>query len=441
MNTFETKAVEHFQAILRKKTVSNSDDPVYKKEFKAFLPLLKKLYPAVFSAVECQLINEFGILIHWKGKDSSLNPVVLMAHHDVVSDEGQQWLHPAFDAEIHDGYIWARGSVDNKEIFTAIFEAMELLIKDGFVPSRDVYFASSNCEEVAGDTMKHIVKWFRQNNITPEFVLDEGGAIMLDLPLGIKTPCAMIGVSEKGWGTFTLTATGKSGHYARISNKDNATVKIAKAVEKISKNPMPAVLNSAVEGMLENLAPFVEGPVGTALKNVKLLKPAVKKVMESIPDTAAMISSKFTVTEIKAESEKPGTVPATATATLKMRVAPHDNINNITEHINKTVGDLATVTVENFVAAPAISSHKTDSFAYIEKTIKKVFPDVGVAPFILDAMTDSRDFAPICKEVYRFGAFRINNEQFDSVHNANERMEIDVFLKSIEFYKEFILGI
>lgn len=441
MENFNEKAIERFQAILRKKTVSNSDDPVYKEEFASFLPLLKELYPAVFSVVDCQLINEFGILIHWKGKNPSFAPVVLMAHHDVVSDEGQQWQHPAFEAEIHDGYIWARGSIDNKEIFTAILEAMELLINEGYTPVRDIYFASSNCEEVAGDTMKHIVEWFRQNNIKPEFVLDEGGAIMTDLPLGIKTPCAMIGVSEKGWGTFKLTATGKSGHYAKIDDKDNANIKLAKAVAKISANPMPALINSALEGMLENLAPFVDGPVSAVLKNIKVFKPVVKKVMEGIPDTAAMIRSKITVTEISAESEKAGYVPETATATLKMRIAPHDSINKILKHIDSVVGDLAKVSVENFTEAPAISSHKTKSFAYIEETIKSVFPGIGVAPFILDAMTDSRDFAPICNEVYRFGAFRINNEQFSSVHNEDERIEVDVFLKSIEFYKAFIKGL
>lgn len=441
MEALKMKAVEHFQALLRVKTVSNSKDEIYKEEFAAFLPLLKELYPAVFSVVECQLINGYGILMRWKGKDPSLDPVVLMAHHDVVSDEGQEWKHPAFAAEIHDGYIWARGSVDNKEIFTAIFEAMEELINDGYTPPRDIYFASSDCEEFAGDTMKYIVEWFRQNKIKPQFVLDEGGAIMTDLPLGIKTPCAMIGVSEKGWGTFKLVATGKTGHYARIDDKDSAPVKLSKAIEKISANPMPSVINSALVGMLENLAPFVEGPVGPILKNIKIFKPIVKKVMETIPDTAAMISSKISVTEIDATAEKAGHVAETATATIKMRIAPHDNINTILEHFNKLIDGLATISVDNVNLPPQISDHKTKSFAYIEKTIKSVFPEVGVAPFILDAMTDSREFASICNEVYRFGAFRINNEQFDSVHNADERIEIDVFLKSIEFYKAFIGGL
>lgn len=441
MGNFDTKAVERFQAILRKKTVSNSDDPVYKEEFTSFLPLLKELYPAVFATLDCQLINEFGILMHWKGKNSSLAPIVLMAHHDVVSDEGQDWLHPAFEAEIHDGYIWARGSVDNKEIFTAILEAMEILINEGYTPVRDIYFASSNCEEIAGDTMKHIVEWFRQNNIKPEFVLDEGGAIMTSLPLGIKTPCAMIGVSEKGWGTLKITATGKSAHYSKINDKDSAPVKLAKALEKISANPMPAVINPALEGMLENLSPYVDGPVGPVLKNIKIFKPIVKKVMEGIPDTAAMIRTKIAITKIEATDEKEVRVPETATATLKMRIAPHDSIQDIIGHIEKLIGGLAQVSVESLTPPPPISSHKTDSFAYIKKTINKVFPDVGVAPFILDAFTDSKDFAPICDEVYRFGAFRINGEQFDSVHNANERIEVDVFLKSIEFYKAFIEGI
>ena len=127
-------ALENFQKIVRVKTVSNKDDEIYKEEFRSFLPLLKELYPETFKVVECQLINEFGILICWKGKNSTRKPVVLMAHHDVVSDEGQGWQHPAFEAEIIDGVIWGRGTIDNKCIFTAILEAMEGLIRDGFTP-------------------------------------------------------------------------------------------------------------------------------------------------------------------------------------------------------------------------------------------------------------------------------------------------------------------
>ena len=124
----QQKSVERFQAIVRKKTISDRNGNIDREVFDSFLPMLKEIYPEVFAVVESQLINEYGILIRWKGKNSALAPVVLMAHYDVVSDKDQDWKHPAFAAEIHDGVVWGRGTIDNKCIFTGILEGMEKLI-------------------------------------------------------------------------------------------------------------------------------------------------------------------------------------------------------------------------------------------------------------------------------------------------------------------------
>ncbi len=436
----ETRAVERFQAMIRKKTVSSKDGNFDKEEFASFLPMLKEMYPEVFAVVEAQLINEYGILLRWKGKSEKLNPVVLMAHHDVVSDEGQEWLHPAFEAEIHDGCIWGRGSIDTKCLVAGVLEAMDELIAKGFTPERDIYFASSNCEEIGGDTMPKIVDWFRSEGITPEFVLDEGGAIMSSLPMGIKTPFAMVAVSEKGWATVKLTANStNAAHGAKSTGKTDtpATVKLVRALGCLDKSPMKPVLSSAMEGMLESMAPYVSPPLNFVFKNVKSFAPVIKKVMAGNADTAAMISSVINIVGIDAPSKK-GVSPEEAVAELKIRIAPHDSFNSILDHIKETVGDDITVSVENLSLAPPISDHKTDAFELIKRTVQKVFPDVGVSPFILNAGTDSRHFAGICKKVYRFGAFRLDDELFSTVHGANERMPVKDYLKCIEFYTVLI---
>ena len=247
------RAVERFQAMLRKRTVSDKDGNFDREVFASYLPMLKEMYPTVFEVVESQLINEFGIVLKWKGKNSALNPVVLMSHYDVVGDEGQDWKHPAFEAEIHDGVIWARGSIDTKGLLAATLEAMEKLIAEGYTPPRDIYYCSSNCEEVAGDTMPKIVDWFVENNIKPWFVLDEGGAIMQDLPMGIKTPFAMVAVSEKGWATVKLKATAQGAAPAAKATKANSKLsapqKIVKALAALEKSPTKSTITGQLEGM------------------------------------------------------------------------------------------------------------------------------------------------------------------------------------------------
>lgn len=429
MTAENKKSLENYQAIIRAKTISDKNGNFDREVFDAFMPMLKEMYPAVFSKVSAQLMNEYGIFLHWKGKNSELQPVVLMGHYDVVSDENQDWEHPAFEAEIHDGYVWGRGSVDNKCVFTGILEAMERLAKTDFMPERDIYFAASNCEEVAGETANIIAKWFEDNNIRPWFVLDEGGAIMKELPMGIKNPFAMVGVSEKGWGTVKITTT-----------KPKACEKLVKALDKLEKSPMPSQMTPALEGMLGCFADYVGAPLNFVFKNLAVLKPVVKKAMESTSETAAMIRSTYTITSIDAVHPE-GKIAEKATATLKLRIAPHDSFETMFAHIKSVLGDSVEYECDNILNPPPVSDHNTQSFDYIKSVVNKVFPGVGVSPFILDAFTDSRSFKNVCKEIYRFGAFSIDNAQFASVHNANEKLGVDVFLKSIDFYEEFIRGI
>lgn len=437
------EAVSRFRQLIRIKTVSAKDGNFDKEEFAKFLPLLKELYPDAFSVLEAELINGFGILLKWKGKTAS-NPMVLMAHHDVVSDEGQEWTYPAFEAEIHDDCVWGRGTIDTKCIIAAILEGMNDLAKEGFVPERDIYFASSNCEEIGGDTMPKIVEVFEQRGVQPGFVLDEGGAIMSSLPMGIKTPFAMIALSEKGWATLKLTAKAKNAaHGAKATSagdKVSAPVKLMRALNKLEDSPSKATITPALEGMLQSFAPHVSGPLNKVFENVAYLKPVIKKAMESNADTAAMIRSAIIINGYEATPVN-GATPETATATVKVRIAPQDTLDEILAHIKKVIGKDITVEVTDKSEPPRISDYKTEAFDYIKETVKKVFPDVGVSPFILNAGTDSRHFTKICDKIYRFGAFRLDDDLFATVHSANERMPIKDYLKMVEFYTELMRGL
>ena len=437
------QAISRFQEMIRKKTISDKGEDTYKEEFEGYYALLKEMYPAVYSTVENIRDGQRGILIRWKGKNPKLDPVVLMAHHDVVSDEGQNWKHPAFNAEIHDDCIWGRGSIDTKCLIGGIYEAWEALINEGYTPERDIYFASSDCEEVAGKTMPEIVEWFKENKIKPHFILDEGGAIMSNLPMGIKTPFAMVAMSEKGWAKLRLTAKSKTsahGAKASASEKVSAPVKLIRALNALEKNPVPAVMTDAVEEMLRSFAPYIDGPVSKVLKNIKIFKPVVKKVLESNADTAAMIASAINVTKLEAGNEK-GSVPDTAAAELSLKIAPHDTVDGVIAHIRKVIGNGIEIEELKRSDPPRISEFNTESFALLKSTVKKVFPDVGVSPFILNAGTDARHFSPICSRIYRFGAFRLNDDLFGTVHGADERMPVKDYLKCIEFYYELIKGI
>ena len=192
-------AVERFCELLRIPTVSRENIAERDDEpFNQWIPTLQRLYPHFFKVAELTRVDDFGMLLRWPGADSALDPIVMMAHQDVVPVEGQDWKHDPFGAEIIDGEIWARGSLDTKCIVSAFLEAAEHLIAQGFVPPRDVWFFSSDGEEIAAPTATHAVQWLREHNIHPYMVLDEGGAVVENVFPGVKQPCGLIGIAEKG---------------------------------------------------------------------------------------------------------------------------------------------------------------------------------------------------------------------------------------------------
>ena len=130
----------------------------------------------------------------------------------MVPVEEENWSRPAFDALIEDGVMWGRGTLDTKVTFNGILSAAENLIRQGFRPENDVYFAFSGGEEINGPGAEHIVAYFREQGIALKMVLDEGGAVVEDVFPGVKGQCALIGIAEKGLLNLEYTVSGAGGH-------------------------------------------------------------------------------------------------------------------------------------------------------------------------------------------------------------------------------------
>ena len=129
-------SIERFVGALKIATVSYADRSVmdYGK-FRVYMDYIKDSYPLVHRNLELEHIGEYNFLYHWKGLDSGLKPIVLMAHYDVVPVENEDaWEKPPFGGIVEDGYIWGRGSLDDKLSMIGILEAVEILCKRGFSP-------------------------------------------------------------------------------------------------------------------------------------------------------------------------------------------------------------------------------------------------------------------------------------------------------------------
>ena len=206
-------AVSALQQLVRCKTVSNVDHSLENDaEFEKLIALLPKLYPDIWNACEFTRFPDRGILLHWKGKASD-KPSVMMAHYDVVPvDDAYLWEKDPFCGDIEDGVLWGRGTLDTKVTMNGALSAANNLVKQGFQPAQDIYFAFSGGEEVNGNGAPNIVSYFEQNGIVPELVLDEGGAVVENVFPGVKEPCGMIGIAEKGIMDIEYVVASQGGH-------------------------------------------------------------------------------------------------------------------------------------------------------------------------------------------------------------------------------------
>ena len=327
-------AVERFCELLRIPTVSRENIAERDDEpFSQWIPTLQRLYPHFFNIAEITRIDDFGMLLRWPGADSALDPIVMMAHQDVVPVEGQDWKHDPFGAEIIDGEIWARGSLDTKCIVSAFLEAAEYLINQGFVPPRDVWFFSSDGEEIAAPTATHAVQWLREHNIHPYMVLDEGGAVATDAPLGVTEPVAMVGVSEKGHVDLTVTARADGGHASTPAANDACRL-LCRVCETISTNPGKPQLTPAVEATLTELGARSSATYQAIFGNLWLTRPAVTKIMAASPETSAMLRTTYALTQLEG-SNAHNVLPPVARANFNVRIAPFETIADAVERARK----------------------------------------------------------------------------------------------------------
>ena len=177
---------------------------------------LENTFPRVYSSLGHEVVGTNNLLFEWKGSDSALKPILLMGHQDVVPIERgteAKWTHPGFSGEIADGFIWGRGTMDDKQTIVGIMEAIELLLAKQFQPKRTVYLAFGQDEEIGGlEGAAKIAGPLKSRGVQLEFVLDEGGFISTGMVPGVSAPVAMIGTSEKGYLSLQLIVDGPGGH-------------------------------------------------------------------------------------------------------------------------------------------------------------------------------------------------------------------------------------
>ena len=431
----EKEYAEKLAEMVRFETVSYKGQ-IRRERFLEFHKILEKLFPLVHEKLEKTEIDG-SLLYYWKGRHSD-RPLVLMGHQDVVPAEGK-WEHEPFSGDIADGKIWGRGSADTKCSVMAFLQAVEELLKDGYVPEQDVYLSSSNTEEIGGDGCPKLVAEMKRRGVKPYIVNDEGGSIVTEPMAGLAGNFAMIGVLEKGQGNLKIIARSNGGH-SSYPPGNSPIVRLSKFVTDLSEHtPMKSAMNRQAREMFSKMAPY--GPFWMRLLfgNLWLFRPLLVCLMPSISSQAAALLRTTVAPTMQSGSDGCNVLPQEATLTLNLRYIPHQNM----EESNAAIRALAAkydLEVEEIDAYPAFDPVNTNSEAFklVESVIAEVFPKLPPIPYVMTGGTDARSYQEICDACIRFSPVVFGPAQMKGMHGLNENLDTYSLPGAVDYYKTLI---
>ncbi len=432
------RAVNCLQELIRCKTVSCDDSSKEDDaEFEKLIGLLPSLYPQVVNNCELKRFDGRALLFKWKGKADG-DPAVFMSHYDVVSVDEANWTKPPFDAVIENGELWGRGVIDTKATFNAVMFSVNKLIEDGFVPKNDVYLAFSGGEEVNGPGANNIVDYFVSIGVTPSLVLDEGGAVVNNVFPGVKKPCGMIGIAEKGCINLKYTVKSSGGH-ASAPKPNSPLVRLSKACNKIESNPFKFKLTPPVSGLFDKLGRESTFVYRLIFANLWLFKGVLNRMcIKNGGDMNAMCRTTVAFTQAEG-SDGMNVIPPVASMVSNIRLNPSDNVDDAVEYIRKTIDDdnvqLEVISAYN---PSRISRTDVDGYAKIESAVQATWDNVLVSPYLMVQCSDSRHYGAISDRVYKFSAMDLTNAERSTIHGNDERVRVSAIHKSVEFYLRLI---
>ena len=428
------RAVSALQSLIRCKTVSHPDTLMEDDgEFERLIELLPKLYPLVFENCFFQRFPERGLLLKWPGNNHS-SPTVLMAHYDVVPADERQWDKPAFGGIIENGILWGRGTLDTKVTVNGILSAAEHLIAEGFCPENDVYFAFSGSEEINGKGAQYIVDHFMEQGIQPALVLDEGGAVVENVFPGVKAPCALIGIGEKGMMNVEYSVHSNGGHASAPPMETPVSI-LSNACLRVLKHPFRMRISQPASLLFDTLGRHSSFVYKIVFANLWCFRPVLDLICRRAGgELNALVRTTTAFTQMEGSAAR-NVLPTQGKLISNMRLNPGDTVAEAERYLQKVIADdrVQLRVLEGFDPSP-VSVTDCEGYERLSKVVSQTFPGVIVSPYLMVQCSDARHYGVLSDRVYRFCPMELSAEERRTIHGNNERVPLDTVCKTVEFY-------
>lgn len=460
--------------------------PEHWSHFKIFEQYLKETFPNVFRVSELSKVNTHGLILHWRGSDESLKPLLLLAHQDVVPVQKEtipDWDYPPFSGHYDGTHVYGRGALDCKNSLIALMEALELLASQGYDNTRSVVVALGFDEEISGrfgakNMGNFLVEKFGLNSMYA--IIDEGPGLIED-PL-TRTLIAVPGTCEKGYVDLKAQLFMRGGH-SSLPPDHGAIGIMGELAMNIEANPYQPVL-SAQNPILKFLQ-CVASVSGERMKSVQkktIFRAdfdtfANKLVIDSLTKnklTKYLIQTSQAVDVIRG-GEKTNALPEEVSLIVNHRVAIGTTLKQVRDHfvervfklakkydlsfaafgeelyhVDDAIGHFVVLVLPNQLETAPTSPSLGKVWEYLAASTRHVFENlvlknstgypIVTAPAIMPANTDTKHYWKLTSNIYRFSPMIVDIPQCN-IHSVNERMPVDGHLQLTAWYYQYIQNI
>ncbi len=429
-----TAAVERLRTLIRFRTISRyTREEEDEGEFRALIDALPTLYPGVFRACSFTELPDRALLFCWRGKTAG-EPTVLMAHYDVVPVDEGKWTRPPFDAVLEGDLLYGRGALDTKVTFNAILSAADTLIEKGVTPAHDVYFAFSGGEEVNGRGAANIVDYFEEHGITPALVLDEGGAVVEGVFPGVKAPCGLIGIAEKGMMDVSYKTLSRGGH-ASAPKPHTPVGVLSRACCRMEAHPFKSHLTPPVAKMFDTLGRHSSFLYRLIFANLFVFAPVLDVLCKKQGGELNALMRTTVAFTCMQGSDATNVIPPEATMVSNLRLNPADSVAGALAYIRRTVDDEAVeVTALRSFEPSRISRTDCEGWDRVARALSGTWQGAIVSPYLMVQCSDSRHWGRLSDRVYRFSAMDLTSEERATIHGNDEHIRLETLYRSVEFY-------
>jgi len=370
-----------------------------------------------------------------EGRRPGAPSLALLGHTDVVPANGDDWRHDPFGGELIDGEVWGRGAVDMLNLTASMAVAVRHLADAGFRPQGDLVFIGVADEEALGT---HGAEWLMehlQDAVRADYLITEAGGFPIAGGEGVRLPVV---VGEKGVFWCTLTIRGTPGHASQPLRTDNALVKAAEVVRRLSEYKPRADIHDAWRGFVNGLGlpreyteallhPDRIDPFCEVLPALGLARQAHACTHTTIAPTILHGGTKVNV------------IPDRVHLDLDIRTLPGWDRPEVEEMLGDALGDLAPDVEVEFRSADlaSISPSETPLWHALERVAQRSYPEARCVPFLTVGATDARFFRRLGTVSYGFGLFseRLTFEDYATMfHGVDERVDVDSLGLSAELW-------